>query len=332
MRPARIILLLVALIAGGLAAFLATRGQAPAPQAQAQATRVIEESKTQVLVASRPIGVGERLTAATLKWQDWPEGAMLPQYITIDAMPDAVEGMTGAVARFEIFEGEPIRAERLVRTNQGYLSAVLTKGMRGVSIAVTAESGAGGFIVPNDHVDVVLTRSTASGEVSETILTNVKVLAIGQRLGEVSTSGGGAEGEGNDESKTFTAATIATLELDPAQGERVINAASVGRISLALRSITDFKPDAVTLAAEQVMRQNSTAIRVIRFGQQTSVLPVGGTTPGAAGSVAPAATPAAVSYNDAPAALPGLPAPTISGPQGGGAEPADLAGPDSQLN
>ncbi len=330
MRPARIILLLVALIAGGLAAFLATRGQGPAPQAQA--TRVIEEAKTQVLVAARAIGVGERLSAAAVKWQDWPEGAMLPQYITVDAMPDAVQDMTGAVARFEIFEGEPIRPERLVRSTQGYLSAVLTKGMRGVSIAVTAESGAGGFIVPNDHVDVVLTRSSASGEVSETILTNVKVLAIGQRLGEVGPTSGGEEGETNDESKTFASATVATLELDPAQSERIINAASVGRLSLALRSITDFKPDAVTIAAEQVMRQNSTAIRVIRFGQQSAVLPIGGG--GGAPAAAPATqAPAALSYNSGASMppLPDLSTPVLPAPQDV-VEPADLSGSASQLN
>ena len=93
MKPARLILLLVAIIAGGLAAFLVTRG-GPAPE-QVITTEVIEEAKTQVLVASLPIGVGERLAPTKLQWQDWPEGAVRPEYVTIAAMPDATTDLTG---------------------------------------------------------------------------------------------------------------------------------------------------------------------------------------------------------------------------------------------
>ena len=88
----------------------------------------------------RPIGVGERLSAETVEWQDWPEGAVRPEYITIAAMPDALDQLAGAVARFEIFPGEPILEQKLVHSDQGYLSAVLEKGKRGVSIAVSAAS------------------------------------------------------------------------------------------------------------------------------------------------------------------------------------------------
>src|SRR5690606_37371182 len=98
--------------------------------------------------------------------------------------------LTDAVARFEFFPGEPIREAKLVRADQGYLSAVLSSGMRGVSVGVAAVSSAGGFVVPNDHVDVVLTTSTQTGQRSEVILSNVRVLAIGKRLGELGESGG----------------------------------------------------------------------------------------------------------------------------------------------
>src|SRR5690554_3216853 len=155
MRPARIVLLVVALVAGGLAAFLVTRGGTPAPQQQLVTTELIEEAKTQVLVAKAPIGVGERLNADVLEWQDWPQGAVRAEYVTVTAMPQAPADLTGAVARFEFFPGEPIREAKLVRSDQGYLSAVLSEGMRGVSVSVNAASSAGGFIVPNDHVDVV---------------------------------------------------------------------------------------------------------------------------------------------------------------------------------
>lgn len=266
MKPSRIVLLLVAILAGGLAAFLATRGDRPVQVVQGPET-VIQEAKVQILVAAAPIGVGQRLTAQTVQWADWPEGAVRPEYVTIAAMPDAITEMSGAVARFEFFPGEPIREQKLVRADQGYLSAVLAKGMRGVSISVSAESASGGFIVPNDHVDVVLTRDGDNGQVSETLLQNVKVLAIGNRLGEVGTTGAPADPE-NPRTEVFADQAIATLELDPVQAETVINASRIGQLSLALRSMADF----IEAPGEAQRRPNSQTVRVIKYGEQTSVM------------------------------------------------------------
>ncbi len=269
MRPARIILVVVALVAGGLAALLVMRmGRAPAPS-QEVVTQVVQEAKTQVLVAKAPIGIGERLKPDTLEWQDWPEGAVRSEYVTISAMPDAPANLTGAVARFEFFPGEPIREQKLVRSDQGYLSAVLASGMRGVSVGVTAVSSAGGFVVPNDHVDVVLTTSTPSGQQSEVVLANVRVLAIGKRLGEMGASGGDEKAENDSPTpETFDKSTIATLELTPAQAEALINASMRGQLSLTLRSVVDFSKT----ADAQRPANTSQAVRVIRFGKEQSVL------------------------------------------------------------
>ncbi|WP_193337040.1 Flp pilus assembly protein CpaB [Devosia beringensis] len=270
MKPARIILLLVALVAGGLAAFLVTRGGGPAPTPQS-VTEIVPEAKTQILVASAPIGMGERLKVETLEWQEWPQGALRADYVTIDAMPDAPAELTGAVARFEFFAGEPIRQAKLVTTDQGYLSAVLQPGMRGVSVGVSAVSSAGGFIVPNDHVDVVLTTQSAAGERSDVILANVRILAIGKRLGELGASGGQTDEQlaagGAPQAVTFDDTTIATLELDPSQAETLINATTQGQLSLTLRSVADFAEDASTQRPG-----NNQAIRVFRFGKEQSVL------------------------------------------------------------
>lgn len=266
MRPSRIVLLLVAILAGGLAAFLATRGDRPAEVVQGPEV-IIEEAKAQILVAAVPIGVGQRLSAETVEWQDWPEGAVRPEYVTISAMPDAITEMSGAVARFEFFPGEPIREQKLVRADQGYLSAVLAKGKRGVSIAVTADSASGGFIVPNDHVDVVLTRAGDTGQISETILHNVKVLAIGSRLGEVGTTGAPSDPE-DPRAEVFANQAITTLELDPVQAETVINASRTGQLSLALRSIVDFTES----ADEMPRRASNQAVRVIKYGRETNVM------------------------------------------------------------
>lgn len=265
MKPSRIVLLLVALLAGGLAAFLATRNSAPAPQV-AEPT-VIQEQKTQILVAVAPIGVGERLSEASVQWQDWPEGAVRPEYIAVNNAPDALATVSGAVSRFEIFPGDPILESKLVRTEQGYLSAVLEQGKRGVSISVAAESASGGFIVPNDHVDVILSRSSdANVLVSETLLENVKVLAINTRLGETGATGEPANPD-SPRADVFVEQAIATLELDPVQGETVINAAKIGTLSLALRSITDFGGP-----TQQPMLSDGQAVRVIRYGAASNVV------------------------------------------------------------
>lgn len=271
MKPARMILLLVALVAGGLAAFLVTRGGDPVTTTQV-VTEVVQENKTQVLVAKTPIGMGERLSPESVEWVDWPEGALRPDYVTVSAMPEAPASLAGAVARFEFFPGEPIREAKLVRSDQGYLSAVLSEGMRGVSVGVSAVSAAGGFIVPNDHVDVVLTSQSDLGSRSEVVLANVRILAIGKRLGQVGASGGQSEDEvkagATPAAVTFDDVAIATLELDPAQAETLINASTRGQLSLTLRSVADFSADA-TIAQQA---SNNQTVRVFRFGREQSVL------------------------------------------------------------
>lgn len=263
MKPTSIVLLLVAVIAGGLAAYLATQQSGPVQVVEGPAT-VVEEAKTQVLVAMAPIGVGQRLSPATVQWGDWPEGALRDDYITVAERPEALTDITGAVARFEIFPGDPITEQKLVRTGQGYMSAVLDKGKRGVSVAVDAASASGGFIMPNDHVDVISSRQSPTGLVSEIILSNIKVLAIDARLGETGETG--APPDPDNPNAVFSAGAIATLELDPAQAEAVINAAQTGSVSLALRSIADFTggPDAAT-------QRSSQNVRLIRAGDATTV-------------------------------------------------------------
>jgi pilus assembly protein CpaB len=261
--------MLVAVIAAGLAAFLVMRGDGE-PQ-QAPQTQVVQEARARVLIAKDHIGTGQRLTPDILQWQDWPEGAVRPEYITASATRNAIDQMKGAVARFEIFPGEPIQQAKLVNADQGYLSAVLDKGMRGVSISVSAEAASGGFIVPNDHVDVILTRAGPSGQqTSETLLSNVRVLAINARLGETGKTGSGADGDANADPKSqvFPGSAIATLELDPVQAETVVNASSRGRLSLALRSIVDFVAEP---GDSDNLRRNA-PIRLIRYGQEASVI------------------------------------------------------------
>jgi pilus assembly protein CpaB len=245
-RPSRIALVAVALTAGGVAAFLAMQGGSEQPIAQPATeliTEVVQEARTQILVAKGVIGVGDRLSPATVEWVDWPEGAVRPEYISIASSPNAVMEMIGSMARFEFFPGEPIRPQKLALPGEGYLSAVLDSGMRGVSVAVAPESASGGFIVPNDHVDVVLTFEADGAQVSETILHNVRVLAINARLGEKGENGEEGDSENPEEDPNAWKVgekAIATLALDPNQAEVIISATKRGEFALVLRSMTDF--------------------------------------------------------------------------------------------
>ncbi len=265
LKPSRILLLAVALVAGGAAAWLAVQGTAtpPAPLVEAAtetaaAPPPAPAPTVQVLVATAEIGIGQRLTPQSVGWQAWPEEALRTDYITDAATPEAVADMAGAMARFEFVPGEPIRNAKLVRSDQGYLSAVLEPGMRGVSITIAAESAAGGFVVPNDRVDVVLTRGTAAGQVSRTIAQNARVLAIDTRLGELGTTGAPADPD-NPRAEIFADRAIATLELDPAQAQIVVNSIRLGELSLVLRAMTDFADTASSseAVANQAIRMTS---------------------------------------------------------------------------
>ena len=269
MRPARILLLLVALIAGGLAAFLATRG-GNAPQTVVQTISVPQHTETQVLVAKSQIGVGQRLDAASVEWQDWPQSAVRPEYITSAKSPDAPAKIAGAVARFEIFDGEPILDAKLAHTDQGYLSAVLDPGMRGVSISISPAAGSGGFIIPNDRVDVVLTNSSSGQPTTHVVLSDVKVLAIGTRLGQTGKTGAPANPD-DPKSQVFTSDAIATLELTPAQAQTLMTASASGKLSLVLRSVADFAAPTTRLASTTTADDQQ--IRIIRFGVATNVAP-----------------------------------------------------------
>lgn len=235
-KPSRFMLIAVALVAGGLAAYLATQ-RTPAVVPVEKAAEVIMEARAQILAAKGPIEVGERLSAENVEWVDWPEGAILAEYVTAAVTPEAITEMTGSMARFQFFAGEPIREQKLVAAGNGFLSTLLTEGKRGVSINITGNSAAGGYIVPTDHVDVVLTRDADDAKVSETILQNVRVIAIGHNLGP--TPEGGEDGDDDKAPKLFDQA-VATLELDPLQTELVINAGMTGPLSLVLRAMSDF--------------------------------------------------------------------------------------------
>lgn len=235
LKPSRLALILVAVIAGGVAAYLAvSREPAPAPVATAPVEAAAP--MTQILVAKSNLAVGQRLTPEVMEWQNWPDAAMRPDYVTNAGDPEAIKEMTGRIVRTTFYSGEPIRQVKLAASNGGLLSSMLDRGMRGVSVQITAESASGGFVVPDDRVDVVLTHSTPDGRQElDTILRNVRVLAINANLGAPDGSAQTEDGS----NKGFSDQAIATLELNDTQSEVIIRASTMGKLALTLRSTAD---------------------------------------------------------------------------------------------
>lgn len=236
-RFSRVLLLGVAIIAGGIAGYLAlNRPSEPAAAPVAAPEPVVVVAPTlEILVARTAIPVGARLTPDLLEWQKWPEETVRAEYITSAGLPDAMDAFGTSVARAAIIAGEPIRREKLGAAGTGYLSAILEPGKRAVSVAIDARTASGGFIAPDDRVDVVLTRMSGEVQSSRTILTNVRVIAINARLG-----GMADETEAmTPQEGMFENGALATLELDPTQAELIINATGMGALSLMLRPMTD---------------------------------------------------------------------------------------------
>jgi pilus assembly protein CpaB len=227
MSKSRFLVMGVAAVAAGAAAFLAN-GFLGQPQ-KAEVVEVNKVSMTPVLVTLKDIRIGEILDASNLGWKDWPSDQVGQFMVTKSDSADIFEELKNARARAGLFEGEPLNKRRIVEVgDSGFMAAVLPKGMRAISIRVSPETGAGGFILPNDRVDVLLTRKMSGNrDVSDTVLTNVRVLAIDQQI--KTTEDGGQVIVGK----------TATLELEPIQSEVLALVESSGQLSLALRSLAD---------------------------------------------------------------------------------------------
>jgi pilus assembly protein CpaB len=256
MNTARIVVLTIAVGAGGVAAYLASGSDnKPAPTAPVAQLQTVD-----VLVAKSDIGLGQTVTPEDMQWQTWPSATASNSFIRRNERPDATTEIAGSIARAPFIAGEPIREPKLVKANgSGFMAAILPTGMRAVSTEISPETGAGGFILPNDRVDVILSkreknpdRAGPSDVVnSEIILSNVRVLAIDQAPKE-------KDGQNSVIGKTVT------LELKPEQSETLARARQSGTLSLALRSIADL--NAVETKPDDQGPKRHDSINVVRYG------------------------------------------------------------------
>ena len=261
MKAARLVVLSVAIAAGGVAALLAGRSEKP-PEVKQEP--VVKVETVDVLVARGDIPMGQALSPGDVQWQEWPAAAASGNFIRKNNNPQAIETLSGQIVRTPFVAGEPIREAKLVNAKgSGFMAAILPTGMRAVSTQISPETGAGGFILPNDHVDVILTRRESGGgdksggesRVSETILTNIRILAIDQNVEEKN-------------GQKVVVGKTATLELTPGQVETLTLSQQIGTLSLALRSITDASQKD---AGDEGGRRNT--VNIVRFGISTPTTP-----------------------------------------------------------
>lgn len=266
MNASRVIILGVAVAAAAGAGYVAKRMAAQPAQMVAvqQAPDTPQLQLEDVLVLSENLPIGAAIENQ-LKWQPWPADAVGEGFITRTAEPEAIESLKGSIARLESFAGEPLRRSKLIGQGQSFMSSILPSGKRAVATQIAADTSAGGFILPNDFVDVIMTRrateqgagGSGEGFVTETILQNIRVLAVDQAIQE------------DEEGKRVKVGQTATLELTPQQAEIITVAQQMAdRLTLSLRSITDTQEKNLAEADYLVNGEGKRGtIRLIKAGE-----------------------------------------------------------------
>ncbi|MSP81448.1 MAG: Flp pilus assembly protein CpaB [Alphaproteobacteria bacterium] len=233
MRPIIIVLIVVALAISGLTVYLVR--QLIQSSTDDQVVAQMPVSETRILVALQDMPAGTIVKAEDLEWRAWPPDGMNPEYVVQSGEGGDFGDFPGSAVRRGIAVGEPVTATKVFkRTEAGFLAGALSPGMRAVSVSVNDVSGASGFILPGDRIDVILTQrltefdpqaeSSIERNVAQTILEDIRVLAVDQTI--------------NDVDETAKKAETVTLEVTASQAETVSLAAEMGKITISLRSLT----------------------------------------------------------------------------------------------
>lgn len=246
MNKSRLILLGVALVAGGGAFFMVATGDEPVSE---QVAQIVPKERgpamVRVLVSDVIVERGERIDPAATAWVKWPEDS-LPAHVITEADEAFYDSLSGLRARTTIYEGEPIIKEKTVaQGDRGLMSALLTPGMRAVSAQISGEATSSGFVLPGDRVDVMVTSGRGGVSSTELAFANVRVIAIDN---EITEEGGGKAILG----------TSVTFELRPDQVREFITLRESTALTLVLRSIFD----------AAVPEVPSSEIIVLRYGAE----------------------------------------------------------------
>jgi pilus assembly protein CpaB len=226
------IVLVVAAVAA-LGALFLIRGMGGHSQQSAQTPQIVGE---RVLVAAHDVQQGAALTPGDLAVATFPQASVAPQFVRLSAKPSAQAEFVGAVTRRAFVQGEPITTDAVVQPDgHGFMAAQLSPGYRAVALDIQDKSAVGGFIQPNDHVDVlVTTRSenhseggSAQQSHSAIVLQDIRVLAIGDKT----------QGQTAGDHPQTTQGSVAVLEMTPEDARTLAMARAMGDVSLALRGV-----------------------------------------------------------------------------------------------
>ena len=266
MKATRLVVLGVALATAAGAGYMALNLKKPEiVQVNADTPAAPQLELDKVLVAKDQINVGD-VVDDHMRWQAWPKEAITEGFIAESAEAGAIETLAGSIARLVIMPGEPVRRAKLIGKDQSFMSSILPSGKRAIAVEVKADTSAGGFILPNDFVDLIMTRRAANAGgaetfITETILKNIRVLAIDQTIRE------------DEEGRKVRVGQTATLELTPQQSEIVTVAQQMAdRLALALRSTAD-AAEKPTGEADYLVNGNSKrgTVRMIKSGEVSEV-------------------------------------------------------------
>lgn len=275
MNRAQIILLGIA-AAAGVGAF--ALWQMEAPQQNVRQLQTVEME--QVLIATQDLGYGMQITDASTRWIDWPKESTPPGSIMKSLAPDAKAEIDSAYVRHPILRGELIHREGLVKgIFPGVMPSIVTAGNRAVGVDATLANAAGGFLLPEDHVDVYgfilpTENSAPSGRnalINGLIAENVRVLAVASSAGKDTTTPRCPPGyQGTPERCPGTV----TLELTPAQTRCVLEAQKLGALSLVARSFSDALPASATtdegkIRSTKCRSSTGSEMIIVRRGEAT---------------------------------------------------------------
>lgn len=288
MGPVRIIILALALVAAiGLAVVVRGMVATKKPPVAVAAAKVPEIKLIKVIVATRDLPIGTHLAATDLRWQDWPEANFNPLFFTDGAKAApapktttekvaavatkaaeqvsgsaAMESLVGVIVHDPILAGEPITRAKLVPGGEGsYMSVVLPAGMQALGIPVKPENVAGGFILPNDHVDISQSKEVDSRDgqsrvrTTDVIVRNVRVLAVNTATKPA------------ENANTIDGAATVTLEVTPEAALALVEAKAQGDLALALRSYNDVGPKSEVIRPRSRVARESAPPTVKIFNQ-----------------------------------------------------------------
>jgi len=248
-----------------LRAATAARGQSPAAVAP----------QSRVLVVRTAMPAGAILRPDQVQWQAWPTEAVTASYFT--QANSQIAQVQGAVVRAPVAAGQPLTREGVVQPgDRSFMAAVLRPGYRAMTINVSASTAVAGFVMPGDHVDLILSRNLDDGGpgkrfVSETVLSDVRVVGIDQRANDANVAKDASDPK--DPKKAIAVPQTATLEVTPKDAEVVAVVAELGKLTLSLRSLADSAPPPEHRVVTHTSDRDATQMATARPATRKAAVP-----------------------------------------------------------